>query len=77
MLKARLIAGDRAPVGFKFSEKWLYGFLRFFRITCRIASDSASSDRLNMAVIEVSLSIFLHVKAVGHHLCFRADYLPS
>jgi hypothetical protein len=54
-MKARKIAGSRVPADFQFSAKWLYGFLRFFRVTCRIAADSASSDRLDVSEIDVLL----------------------
>ena len=52
-LKARTFAGNQVPSDFQFSFKWLYGFLRFFRISCRIAADSASSDRLDVEEIKV------------------------
>jgi len=62
--KARAIAGDRVPSTFQFSERWLYGFLKFFRISCRIAADSASSDRHDLPELQVrdhlSRLIFAH-----------------
>lgn len=79
--KAKEIAKGRVSSDFAFSVSWFYGFCKFFRISCRIAAESAGSDRLEIDELQVNnLFVFIispFLFSFFHFCLCRTAWMPS